>query len=266
MLSRSDWRSVWETSWSKWSMKGEQWSHSSNLTQHVSFDWQRNSIYLGTLSRNFSRLSEWIWIITNLDSCLSCYYRLINLQMSWHPFQLRESTTVREKQEILDPHDCLFSFSPFNLSTFFITSLLMSISLTVCVARPGYTHNSFHPSTIQPSVTRLFCLWCVSVLLLLDLLCWVSQLRPDALLRPPLPSLPPPLLPLLGERSNWERKKSDIGVCTRPELSRPPESESSFDNFRYSIRLFLSLSPSCLFFPPLLCPSFSLTINNWFIV
>lgn len=212
MLSRSDWRSVWETSWSKWSMKGEQWSHSSNLTQHVSFDWQRNSIYLGTLSRNFSRLSEWIWIITNLDSCLSCYYRLINLQMSWHPFQLRESTTVREKQEILDPHDCLFSFSPFNLSTFFITSLLMSISLTVCVARPGYTHNSFHPSTIQPSVTRLFCLWCVSVLLLLDLLCWVSQLRPDALLRPPLPSLPPPsTVPTRGkiqlrEEEIWHRR------------------------------------------------------------
>ena len=153
------------------------------------------TVYLGTLSRNFSRLSEWIWIITNLDSCLSCYYRLINLQMSWHPFQLRESTTVREKQEILDPYDCLFSFSPFNLSTFFITSLLMSISLTVCVARPGYTHNSFHPSTIQLSVTRLFCLWCVSVLLLLDLLCWVSQLRPDALLRTPLPSLPPPYCP-----------------------------------------------------------------------
>lgn len=67
-------------------------------------------------------------------------------------------------------------------------------------------YTTVDPTTIPPSpLVRLFYLWCVPVLLLLDLLYWVSQLRPDASLRPPL--FHHSSSPLVGERPNWERKK-----------------------------------------------------------
>lgn len=73
-------------------------SHSTRTSVLI----DNETAYLGTLSRNFSQLSEWIWIITNLDSCLSCYYRVINLQSCRDTFfQLRESTDVRETQTFL---------------------------------------------------------------------------------------------------------------------------------------------------------------------
>lgn len=96
------------------------------------------------------------------------------------------------------------------------------------------------------------CLWRFATPPLPDRLCWVSQLRPDT----SLPSPPPSTLVCAFRGVGWgeaggrgeETPKWGVHVWTRPELSRPPESELLFDNLGFTWYPFVFSFCLLLFF------------------